>query len=161
MAKEINLQEELQKFNFKNSIKVQFHQIDAIGILYNIQYFYLFENGRVDYLSNLGFIRNLSDIVQKFPVMTVNHRIDYLNFAEFHDEVEIFTRVSNIGTSSLIFENLAVKNGEVLLAKSTTAYVYINPFTRTSTPIPEEIKQKLVEFEKGNIILTSKNNENN
>jgi acyl-CoA thioester hydrolase len=93
--------------------------------------------------------------------MTVNHRIDYLNFAEFHDEVEIFTRVSNIGTSSLIFENLAVKNGEVLLAKSTTAYVYINPFTRTSTPIPEEIKQKLVEFEKGNTILTSKNNENN
>lgn len=157
MPKEINLQEELSKFNFQTKTIVQFHQIDAIGILYNIEYFYLFENGRVDYLTKLGFINSLKDIVHKFPVMTANHKIDYLNYAEFHDEIEVFTRISHIGNSSMIFENLAVKNNNVLLAKSSTAYVYINPLTKSSVPIPDEIKHKLIDFEKGKIILTSKN----
>lgn len=161
MPKEVNLEQELSKYNNKSKIKVNFHQIDALGILYNVQYFIIFENSRLDYLRNLGFVNNLNDIIQKFPVMTANHRIDYLNYAEFGDEIEVYSRISQMGNSSLVFENIAVKNKEILLAKSSTAYVYINPLTKTSTPIPEKVKQAFLDFEHGNIILKSKSNEKN
>ena len=161
MSKEINLEKELTKYFFKSDLKVQFHQVDAIGILYNVDYFIIFENARLDYLQNLGLIKKLSDIVRTFPVLTAGHKIDYLNFAEFNDYVEIYTRVSKIGNSSIIFENIAVKNSQTVIAKASTAYVFINPSTKTSTPIPEDLKQKFIDFERGNIQLNSSINEKN
>ncbi|OGU60191.1 MAG: hypothetical protein A2X64_02990 [Ignavibacteria bacterium GWF2_33_9] len=160
MPIEFNLKQELQKFTFSNKIKVQFGQVDAIGILYNIQYFSIFENGRTNYLQNLNFINNLKDFV-KFPVMTVAHSIDYFNPAEFLDEIEIFTRVSQIGNSSIVFESLAVKNNDLLLSKLSSTYVYIDLQTRKSISIPEFIKQKFLDFENGNVILTNGSNEKN
>jgi acyl-CoA thioester hydrolase len=161
MPKEINLQREISKYQFKSKIKIQFHQVDAVGILYNVQYLIIFENARFEYLNNLGLFLSLKDIIQQFPVMTASHKIDYINSAEFADEIEIYTRVSQIGTSSLIFDNVAVRNRDLILAKATTSYVLINPITKKSTPIPEEIRKKFIDFEKGNITLKSIVNENN
>jgi acyl-CoA thioester hydrolase len=154
---EIDFDAEIKKYNFKNKVKIHFHQIDAIGVLYNIQYLYLFENARLDYLQNLGLILTLNDLITQFPVMTVSHHIDYINSAEFGDDVEIYTRVKSISNSSLIFENIAVKNTNVLLAKSSTVYVYIDALTKKSKPIPEEIKYLFLSFEKGNIETNIKN----
>lgn len=153
---QIDITRVIEEFKFKSKVAINFCQIDALGVLYNIQYLNIFENARLDYLKNLGLIKTLQDIVIKFPVMTVHHSIDYYNFAEFGDDLTIFTRVSTISNSSLTFENLAFKEKDVLLAKSTTIYVYIDPKTKQSRPIPEEIKYLFSSYEKGNVKIISK-----
>lgn len=152
----IDLNKVIQEFNFKNKVTINFCQIDALGVLYNIQYLNIFENSRLEYLKNLGLVITLQDIITKFPVMTVHHTIDYYNFAEFGDDLTIYTRVSSISNSSLTFENLAIKGESQLLAKSSTIYVYIDPKTKQSKPIPEEIRYLFSSYEKGNVKIISK-----
>lgn len=140
---EIDLYELKKTFPFKTSIKVQFHQVDSFRIMHNIQYFYAFENARVEFLQFLKLANSLDDLIYKFPVMTVHHSIDYFYPAFFGEELEIFTKVSHIGKSSIKFENIAVRNN-VLLCKAETVYVYIDPKTGESKEIPENIRKILL-----------------
>lgn len=142
MRNEINIKELINSFSHKTTTKVQFYQVDSFQILHNIQYLYLFENARIEYLQNLGLANNLTDLINKFPVMTVHHEIDYIAPARFNDTIHIYTRVKEIGNSSIQFENIAVAN-EKLLAKATTVYVYINPLNGNSLPIPQSVREMI------------------
>ncbi len=147
MTKNLNLDEELKKFHFHNDGFVEFYQIDAMQILYNIQYFYIFEISRLAYMRKLGFVVQLDDLRTKFPVLTVHNSIDYFNPAIFGDEYTVYTRISLIKNSSLQFESIMFKKDGTLLAKSKTVYVYVQPSTMQSTPIPTKIKDIIREFE--------------
>ena len=136
---QINLDHLISSFPHKTATKVHFFQVDSFKILHNIQYLYIFENARLEYLQTLGLAENLEDLVRKFPVMTVHHSIDYYYPAYFNDLIEVYTRVKEIGTSSIRFENIAV-SGDKLLASAETVYVYVNPLTGDSQPFPNEIK---------------------
>lgn len=149
MPKEIDLNQELSKYKHKTTFKIHFHQIDAAHILYNVEYFKLFENGRINYMQQFNLIHSIEHLMNEFLVLTVHNDIDYFRPARFNDEVEIWTRISEIRNSSLIFENLAVCKGE-LLAKGSTVYVHVDAKTQKSKPIPPEIVTNFVEYEKKN-----------
>lgn len=136
---QINLADLISSFPHKTTTKVQFFQVDSFQILHNIQYLYLFENARLEYLQTLGLADNLNVLIKKFPVMTVHHSIDYYSPAYFNDLIEVYTKVKEIGKSSIRFENIAI-TGSKLLARAETVYVYVNPLTGDSQPFPEEIK---------------------
>lgn len=143
MKVQIDINTLLEPFKHKTSTKVQFHQVDSFQILHNIQYLYMFENARLEYLQSLGLANNLSDLINKFPVMTVHHEIDYFSPAYFNDNIDIYTRVKEIGNSSIKFENIAITNNK-LHAKAITVYVYINPLNGDSLPLPQNIREMLI-----------------
>jgi acyl-CoA thioester hydrolase len=149
MPKEIDLNQELSKFKHKNTFKIHFHQIDAAQILYNVEYFKLFENGRISYMQQFNLIHSIEQLMNDFLVMTAHNDIDYFRPARFNDEVEIWTRISEIRNSSLIFENLAVCKG-VILAKGSTVYVHVDAKTQRSKPVPPEIVKNFQEYENSN-----------
>ena len=143
MEKSNDIEKVISAFSHKMTSKVRFHQVDSFKILHNIQYLYIFETARLEFLQSLGLVDDLNDLIAKFPVMTVHHTIDYYSPAYFNDTLEIFTRVKEIGNSSVSFENIAVLNGKIL-ARATTVYVYINPLTGESQSIPDEIRNLLI-----------------
>ena len=79
MREKINLEKELKKFHLSSDGVVEFYQIDALQVLYNIQYLYIFENSRLAYMRKLGFVEKIDDLRTKFSVLTVHHSIDYFN----------------------------------------------------------------------------------
>lgn len=155
MREKFNLEQEIKKFHFKNSGTVEFYQIDAMQILYNIQYLYIFENSRLAYMRKLGFVEKLDDLRTKFPVLTVHNAIDYFNPAYFGDEYDVFTRIAQIKNSSLKFENIIINKDGIPLARGETVYVYTEYPSMRSTPIPDEIKKIILAFEQNDCEIKS------
>lgn len=137
-----NIEQIIANFHHKITTKVRFHQVDSFKVLHNIQYLYIFETARLEFLHSLGLANDLDDLISKFPVMTVHHSIDYYSPAYFNDVLEVYTKMKEIGNSSIKFENVAISRGK-LLASATTVYVYIDPFSGESQAIPQEIKELL------------------
>ena len=157
MKEKLNIEQELGKYHFSNSGRVEFYQIDAMQILYNIQYLYIFETARLDYMRKIGFVVSLDDLRTKFPVFTVHNTVDYINPAYYGDEYTVYTRIAEIKNSSLKFENIILKKDGTLLAKGDTIYVYTDQSTMKSIPIPEEIKNIILEFEYNDCEIKSSN----
>jgi YbgC/YbaW family acyl-CoA thioester hydrolase len=108
MNEKLNIEQELAKYHFRTSGKVEFYQIDALQVLYNIQYLYIFENSRLAYMRKLGFVEKIDDLRTKFSVLTVHHSIDYFNPGFYGDEYTVYCRISQIKTSSFTFENIMI-----------------------------------------------------
>ncbi len=142
MESNYNIEQIKASFPHRMTTAVHFHQVDSFKILHNIQYLYIFETARLEFLRSLGLVNNLNDLINKFPVMTVHHSIDYFSPAYFNDILEVYTKIKEIGTSSIKFENVSISKDKILAA-ATTVYVYINPNSGESQPIPKEIKDLL------------------
>jgi YbgC/YbaW family acyl-CoA thioester hydrolase len=98
-------------------------------------------------MKNLGFKLDSRNFMKELPLMVVHSEIDYYFPAGFGDEYEIYTRISKIGRSSITFENIIrLKNG-IILAKGSAVLVYFDTNTYQSTPIPENYKNLIINFE--------------
>ena len=126
---------------------VRFNEVDMVGKIHNVQYFYYFEWAKNEYFKNLGIPISSETYFKEFPIMTVHSEIDYFNSAGFGDEFEIFTRISAIRHSSMKFENIIRKTGGTILAKGSAIVVHYNPTTLKSERVPERLRKLIRNFE--------------
>jgi acyl-CoA thioester hydrolase len=74
--------------------------------------------------------------------------MEFKSPAKFDEILEVHTRVSKIGTTSLVFEFEIYPQGEDRLVNSANSlYVCVDPKTLKSTPVPERLRQRITEFE--------------
>lgn len=142
--KEINLED----FNHKISLAVRFMDIDALNHVNNARYLNYLEEGRINYVRE---VLNTYHSVQDMNVLVARVEIDYIAPILFGSEVNIYTRVKKIGNSSFLFETAICafyQQKETLSAKSLVTLVNFDPKTQKSSPIQDEIRQKIKEFEK-------------
>jgi YbgC/YbaW family acyl-CoA thioester hydrolase len=78
--------------------------------------------------------------------------LEYLASARYDDNLEVGIRCSRIGNSSILF-GAAVFRGETLLVSGELVYVFANPATQTSLPVPAQLRTLLQDFEAGKPML--------
>ncbi|MCU7493577.1 MAG: acyl-CoA thioesterase [Bacteroidota bacterium] len=136
-------------FNHKISFRVQFHEVDLLGVVNNAVYFNYFETARIEYLKAVGQFRDVNKMQpgDNFFLIARNE-CDYIEPALFDDEVNVYTRVGSIKNSSFTFEHLVenAKNGKVL-AKGGGVMVHINSREKKSTPLPEEFYKSVKSYD--------------
>jgi YbgC/YbaW family acyl-CoA thioester hydrolase len=168
-----NLDEILEltkKFNHKISGKVKFHEVDAFNVVHNLQYLYWTEFARTEYCKHIGintlhlFFQNQNDFTKAdnsdfSSILLVHNEARYFTSATFDDEYSIYTRISKLGKTSITFENIVTKlsknnkkTEEIPLCINTSVDVYVDK-NHAPTPIPAEIREKIINFEKENLIL--------
>jgi len=140
-------EQERSKYRFSTTLRVRFAETDAQGVVYNGNYFTYFEVGRVNYFRNLG-IKFSALANNKYDITVAEASCQYKSPAFFDDELEIFVRIPEIRHTSFIFEYLILRKstGE-LIACGHTVMVILNRETKRPTAIPDEIKNKFMEFE--------------
>jgi YbgC/YbaW family acyl-CoA thioester hydrolase len=74
--------------------------------------------------------------------------LEYLGSARYDDVLQVGLRCARIGNSSLTFQ-AAVFRGEQCLVHGEIVYVFADPATQTSRPVPEGLRQALNGFEAG------------
>lgn len=74
--------------------------------------------------------------------------VEYHGSARYDDQLEIGMRCGRIGTSSILFEG-AVFRGDELLINGELVYVFADPHTQTSRPVPPSLREVLLGFEAG------------
>lgn len=134
-------------FHFSTEVRVRLPETDAVGIAFHGWFFHYFEVARMDYLRNLGLTENLKPI-KGFSNVVVRSACDFKSPARFDDQLVVFARISDIGTTSFRFEFLVYHRRENrLVATGETVHVAIDEAGWKPIPIPEDFRTVVRNFE--------------
>jgi len=138
------------KSDFKHfyDVVVTFDKVDMLHIVNNAVYFNYFEQARIRYAKDLGFLPEKGISLDGTAFYMVRNEINYLKAALFEDRLRVYTRVSYIKNSSFGFEHI-IENLDtgIIIAEGMGVLVHVNPIRKKSIPLPEEFYQKILEFE--------------
>jgi acyl-CoA thioester hydrolase len=133
-------------FHYAALARVWFADTDAQGVVYYGRYMPYFDLSRTEYHRHLGRVQ-LDNV--DFAMRAVS--VDYLAPARFDDLLEIFVRVERIGTTSITYDHAAYRIDEdgddTLMATATATLVCIALDERRAVPVPEEFREKVMEFD--------------
>src|SRR4030095_2253196 len=135
------------RFRFHHDIRVRFADTDLQSIVFNAKYLTYYDVAWTEYFRAIGY--EWKDLLA-LGVDTVLARttMEFKSPARFDEILEVYTRISKIGTTSLTFEFAIYPQGEDRLINSATSlYVCVDPKKLTSPPIPDDLRQKIVQFE--------------
>ncbi len=133
----------LHKFKFKLDGRAKFEDIDMLQVVHNLRYMYWAEYARTELLREVLFPAAEKDYLFKFPLLIVKNEVNYFGFLQFNDEYSVYTRVSELGKSSMKMENLITrKDGEPILHCETT-FVHVDSKYSQAKEIEPEIRKKI------------------
>ena len=131
-------------FKFSARTRVGFSDTDAQGVVYYGRYNPYFDLARVEYLRSLGLLHAPGGGVF---VMRAND-VEYFAPARFDDELEVYTRVSRLGRTSVTFQFAAYKvEDDALLVTAHQTLVHIDLGERKALPVPEDYRTSVAAFE--------------
>lgn len=134
-------------FHFHHDIRVRFADTDLQGIVFNGNYLTYYDVAWTEYFRTVGL--TWSDLLA-LGVDTVLARttMDFKSPAKFDEILEVHTRVSRLGNTSLTFEfEIYPQNEDRLIGSATSLYVCVDPKTLKSTPVPDLLRKRVSEFE--------------
>ena len=126
-------------------LAIRWGDMDALGHVNNAVYFRYLEQARVEWLQTSGFALNPT----MGPVI-VNAHCNFLRQLKYPGEIEIRTYLGLPGRSSFetLYEICRVDEPEQLCAEGGAKVVWVDFTQGKSTPLPEELRQLLVDAAK-------------
>jgi acyl-CoA thioester hydrolase len=134
-------------FKFHHDIRVRFADTDLQAIVFNANYLTYYDVAWTEYFRAVGF--EWKDLLA-LGVDTVLARTTmvFKSPAVFDEILEVHTRVSRLGKTSLTFEfEIYPQNEDRLINSATSLYVCVDPKTLKSAPAPEELRSRIAAFE--------------
>ncbi|MHA4896039.1 acyl-CoA thioesterase [Pedobacter sp. PWIIR3] len=136
---------QFDSFQFKTTIETRFADFDMMGHVNNAVYFTYMEIARTKYWTSA-----IKWDWKRTGVIIAKASLDYIQPVLLEDKIHMYVRTSRIGTSSFDLEYLLVKmkdGKEVICSKGKTVCVAFDYQTKSSTPIPDSEKNKMLVFE--------------
>ncbi len=127
---------------FAISMIVRFGDLDALGHVNNAVYLTYIEAARLAYCSKLAITNPARP-----DLMLARVEADYLKPVLMNQAVRITASVTQLGNKSLTMRHDVIAD-ESIAAKLETVLVWYNHQAQTSTSVPEEVRKKILEFEK-------------
>lgn len=125
-------------------LRVRYGETDQMGVVYYGNYAQYLEQGRTEWLRELGFSYKWME-ANNIHLPVVNLNIDYKQPAMYDDLITITTTLRKIPTIKIEFDyQIHNESGELLVNASTTL-VFINSTTKKITKAPEYLLNKLTE----------------
>ncbi|MFQ6026404.1 MAG: acyl-CoA thioesterase [Dehalococcoidia bacterium] len=135
-------------FKFHTPVRVRWMEGDAQGIVFNGAYMGYLEIAQAEYFRNLGF--SIYRIAQRgyFDSAVVKATLEFKAPARVDDLLELYTRVSRIGNTSLILlVEIYPQGSDQLLTTMEAVYVGFYADTGQTRPVPDEIRSLVDHFE--------------
>ena len=136
-------------FRFHCTARVRWSEGDAQGIVYNARYFDYIELAQVEYFRNLGIRLYDEESRKHFDTATVRATLEFRSPARIDDVLEIHTRVSAIGSSSLtMVSELYRQCSDELLMQAELVYVNYDSDAGVSRVVPDDLRELIEGFER-------------
>ncbi len=146
-------------FKFKTPVRVRWMEGDAQGIVFNGAYLGYLEIAQAEYFRNLGFSIYRIARAGYFDSAVVKTTLEFKAPAHIDQMLELHTRVSRIGNTSLTLEvEIYPEDSDRLL--TTIQSVYVGGFiaeTGKTQPVPPEIRALVDHFEATGQVLPLEN----
>ena len=126
----------------KTILRVRYGETDQMGVVYHGNYAPYLEQGRTEWLRDLGFsYKWLEENGIHLPV--VNMTINYKRPAHYDDLITITTTLKAIPTFKIeFFYEIHNQDGQ-LLVKASTSLVFINSVTKKIRRAPSYLLEKI------------------
>ncbi len=142
-----NFQEWEKGFSFFSEVRVRFSETDMYGHMNNTISFTYFEQARIDYFRHLGILMPPvgEENVKSIPIVA-DLQCDYVKQVFFDDVLRIYTKIAQVGNSSMDIHYLAKNQKDEICFTGRGTIVQMDPRTSKSVPISEEEKTKFIQL---------------
>lgn len=144
-----------QDFRFFHRLRVRWAEVDMQKIVFNAHYLMYFDTAVTDYWRALALPYEEAMHQLGGDLYVKKASVEFHASARHDDQLDVAMKCSRIGNSSMVFTG-AIFRGDQLLITSELIYVFADPVTQTSRPVPEGLRRILTGFEAGEPMVTVK-----
>lgn len=144
-----------QDFRFFHRLRVRWAEVDMQKIVFNAHYLMYFDTAVADYWRALAMPYEESMHQLQGDLYVKKATVEFHASARMDDRLDVAMKCSRIGNSSMLFTG-AIFRGEDLLITCELVYVFADPATQTSRPVPQPLRDMLTAFEAGEPMLQVK-----
>jgi YbgC/YbaW family acyl-CoA thioester hydrolase len=144
-----------QDFRFFHRLRVRWAEVDMQKIVFNAHYLMYVDTAFADYWRALALPYEEAMHELGGDLYVKKASVEYHGSARYDDQLDIGLKCARIGTSSMTFTG-AIFRGDSLLITCELIYVFADPATQTSRPVPAGLRKILTGFEAGDAMVTVK-----
>ncbi|WP_395702565.1 YbgC/FadM family acyl-CoA thioesterase [Aquabacterium sp.] len=135
-------------FRFTERLRVRWAEVDMQNIVFNAHYLMYFDTTVSGYWRAMAM--PYADTMHYLggDLFARKATVEYEASARFDELIDVGVRTTRIGNSSMVLA-CAVFRGDQLLVGGELVYVFADPATQTSQPIPQQFRDVLEAFEAG------------
>ncbi len=137
-----------QDFRFFHRLRVRWAEVDMQKIVFNAHYLMYFDTAVSDYWRAMALPYEAAMQQLGGELYVKKATVEFHASARVDDQIEVAVKCARIGNSSMLFSG-AIFRGDELLITSELIYVFADPATQTSRPVPAVLRDALSGYEAG------------
>lgn len=135
-------------FRFFHRMRVRWSEVDLQKIVFNAHYLTFFDTAVSEYWRALALPYEATMQALQGDLYVKKSTLEYHASARYDDMMSIAMKCARIGKSSIVFQG-AIFRDHTLLVEGELVYVFANPATQTSQPVPAALRAVLDDYEAG------------
>jgi YbgC/YbaW family acyl-CoA thioester hydrolase len=140
-------------FRFFHRLRVRWAEVDMQKIVFNAHYLMYFDTAIADYWRALALPYEQAMHQLEGDLYVVKATVEFHASARVDDQIEVAMKCSRIGSSSMTFTG-AIFRGDEHLISGEIVYVFADPATQTSRPVPQALRDILQGYEAGEAMVS-------
>jgi YbgC/YbaW family acyl-CoA thioester hydrolase len=140
------------EFRFFHRLRVRWAEVDMQKIVFNAHYLMYFDTAVADYWRALALPYEEAMHQLGGDLYVKKAGIEFHASARMDDQLDIGMKCARIGNSSMVFHG-AIYRADELLITGELLYVFADPATQTSRPVPQPLRDILTGYEAGEAML--------
>ena len=141
------------EFRFVERLRVRWAEVDMQKIVFNAHYLMYFDTAITDYWRALALPYEAAMHELGGDLYVKKSSLEFHGSARFDDQLDIGLKCARIGNSSMSFVG-GIFRGHDLLVTCELVYVFADPATQTSKPVPQALRDVLNGFEAGEAMVS-------
>jgi YbgC/YbaW family acyl-CoA thioester hydrolase len=137
-----------QSFRFFHRLRVRWAEVDMQKIVFNGHYLMYFDTAIADYWRALALPYEETMHQLGGDLYVKKASLEYFGSARYDDSLDVGLQCTRVGNSSITFAG-SIFAGDKLLVTCELIYVYADPSTQTSRPVPQVLRELFPAFEAG------------
>ena len=117
-------------------------------IVFNGHYLMYFDTAMADYWRAMAIPYEHAMQALAGDLYVKKASLEYHGSARYDDQLDVALKCTRVGTSSIVFTG-AILRGDALLITCELVYVFADPSTQKSRPVPQALRDVLDGFESG------------
>ncbi|MDR6215225.1 YbgC/FadM family acyl-CoA thioesterase [Paracidovorax wautersii] len=143
------------QFRCLHRLRVRWAEVDMQKIVFNAHYLMYADTAMGEYWRVLAVPYESGMAALGGELYVKKATVEYHASARLDDIVDVGLRCVRIGRSSLLFA-FGIFGGDRLLVSGELVYVFADPATQTSSPVPATLRAMLEQFEAGHAMVETR-----
>ena len=139
-------------FRFFHRLRVRWAEVDLQKIVFNAHYLMYVDTAIADYWRALALPYYTTMHALEGDLFVKKATVEYHGSARLDDQLDVGIKCARIGTSSMLYQ-CAIFRGEEHLISCDLVYVFADPATQKSKPVPASFRDILLAYEAGESMI--------